>query len=165
MRSWTIRPPEERALLNPSFCSCLLWHAASGYERAVQTPLPFDLAFVVLPIVLHRQTRESLPRAARTSLAVWIDEHPLARSYVADRARVLLTFTKEAMIFGGMYGLLDLAGVKVMANAGWKKRIDADLKTATDEVRECAKRAEFVGKWLAGSGNSGTVMAILGVRP
>lgn len=165
MRSWTIRPPEERALLNPSFCSCLLWHAASGYQEAVQAPLPFDLAFLVLPLVLRRQTRESLPRATRTSLAVWINEHPLARSHVAAGARLLLPFTKEAMIFGGMHGLLDLAGVRVRANTEWEGRIVADLRTSTDEVRDCAKRAEFVGKWLARSGNSGTVMAILGVRP
>jgi hypothetical protein len=165
MKSWTTRPPEERALLNPGFCSCLLWHAASGYQAAVQAPLPFDLAFLVLPIVLHRQTRESLPRATRTSLAVWIDEHPLARSHVADRGRTLLPFSKEAMILGGMHGLLDLNGVVVRANPQWKKRIVAELITSTDEVRDCAKRAEFVGKWLAGSGSSGTVMAILGVRP
>ncbi len=165
MKSWITRPPEERALLNPGFCSCLLWQAASGYQAAGQAPLPFDIAFLVLPIVLHRQTRESLPRATRTSLAVWINEHPLARSHVADRARMLLRFTKEAMIFGGMHALLDLNGVAVSANPQWKTRIAADLRTSTDEVRDCAKRAEFVGKWLAGSGSSGTVMAILGVRP
>jgi len=165
MMSWTTRPPEERALLNPGFCSCLLWHAASGYQAAVQAPLPFDLAFLVLPIVLHRQTRESLPRTTRTSFAVWVDEHPLARSHVADRARMLLPFSKEAMIFGGTHGLLDLNGAVVWASPKWKKRIVAELKTSTDEVRDCAKRAEFFGKWLAGSGSSGTVMAILGVRP
>lgn len=165
MTPWTSRAPEERALLNPSFCSCLLWHAAVGYESVDGEALPFELAFVVLPVVLHRQTRECLPRAARSSLAVWINEHPLARSHIAHRARLLMPFTKEALIFGGMHALVDLAGVKVRANKDWKKRIGADLKTATDEVRECAKRAEFVGKWLAGSGSSSTVMAILGVRP
>jgi len=165
MKSWTARSPEERALLNPGFCSCLLWHAATGYQAAVQAPLPFDLTFVVLPIVLHRQTRESLPRTTRTSLVVWIDEHPLARSLVADRARRLVPFTKEALVFGGMYGLLNLTSVMVIANTEWKRRIIADLRTSSDEVRDCSKRAEFVGKWLAGSGSSGTVMAILGIRP
>jgi hypothetical protein len=36
---------------------------------------------------------------------------------------------------------------------------------ASDEVRECAKRAEFVGKWLAQTGSAPTVLALLGVRP
>ena len=33
MSQWTSRPAEERALLNPSFCSCLLWQASVGYEE------------------------------------------------------------------------------------------------------------------------------------
>jgi hypothetical protein len=165
MTPWIARPPEERALLNPSFCSCLLWQAATGYEAAAQAPLPFDVAFLVLPIVLHRETRESLPRAARTSLAVWIDSNPLVRSLVADRAQMLVPFTKEAMIFGGTHDLFDFAGIAVRPNPQWKKPIAADLRNSTDEVRDCAKRAEFLGKWLAGSGSSGTVMAMFGVRP
>ncbi len=165
MSEWTGRPAEERALLNPSFCSGLLWQASAGYDSSLHTPLPFDISFLILPIVLQRETRESLPRTVRTSLAVWIDDNPLARLRVADRARVLASFTKEAMMFGGLHGLLELKGGAIAANQDWKKRIDDDLKDSTDEVRACAKRAEFVGKWLASAGTPGTVMAILGVRP
>jgi hypothetical protein len=165
MSQWTSRPAEERALLNPSFCSCLLWQASVGYEGATHMPLPFDISFLVLPTVLHRETRESLPKVVRTSLAVWIDDNPLARSRIADRARTLVPFTKEAMMYGGLHGLFEFQGGAISANLEWKKRIAADLKDSTDEVRSCAKRAEFVGKWLASSGSSSTVMAILGVRP
>jgi hypothetical protein len=165
MSQWTSRPAEERALLNPSFCSCLLWQASVGYESATHAPLPFDISFLVLPTVLHRETRESLPKVVRTSLAVWINDNPLARSHIADRARTLVPFTKEAMMYGGLHGLFELKGSAIAANLEWKKRIAADLKDSTDEVRSCAQRAEFVGKWLASSGSSGTVMAILGVRP
>ena len=66
---------------------------------------------------------------------------------------------------GGLHGLLVLQGGAIAANLEWKRRIAADLRDSTDEVRSCAQRAEFVGKWLASSGSSGTVMAILGVRP
>jgi hypothetical protein len=165
MTQWSSRPTEERGLLNPSFCSCLLWQAADGYKTVVQQPLPFDISFLVLPTVLHRETRESLPKLVKTSLAVWIDDNPLARTHIADRARTLVPFTKEAMMYGGLHGLLELKGGAIAANPEWKKRITADLRDSTDEVRSCAKRAEFVGKWLASSGSSGTVMAILGVRP
>ena len=165
MSQWTSRSPEERALLNPSFCSGLLWQAAVGHANTLHAPLPFDISFLVLPIVLHRETRESLPRVVRTSLAVCIDDNPLARLRVADRARTLARFTKEAMMFGGLYGLFELKGGAIAANLEWKKRIEDDLKDSSDEVRVCAKRAEFVGKWLASSGTPGTVMAILGVRP
>ncbi len=165
MSQWTSRPAEERALLNPSFCSCLLWQASVGYGSIAHAPLPFDISFLVLPTVLHRETRESLPKVVRTSLATWVNDNPLARSHIADRARTLVPFTKEAMMYGGLHGLFVLQGGAITANLEWTKRIAADLKESTDEVQSCAKRAEFVGKWLASSGSSGTVMAILGVRP
>lgn len=165
MISWASRPPEEKALLNPSFCSCLLWHAAAGYSSAVGTPLPFDVAFLVLPMVLHRQTRESLPRSTTTSLAVWLNNNPLSRSRVADHARTLAPFTKDAMMFGGVHGLFEMKGGTVAANGDWKKPIASGLKDSTDEVRSCAKRAEFIGTWFANTGSPSTIMAILGVRP
>jgi hypothetical protein len=116
-------------------------------------------------MVLHRATRESLPTLVKTSLAVWLDDYPLARSRVADRAMLLSPHTKEAMMFGGLYGLLSFKGIDVVANREMKKRITADLKTSTNEVRACAKRAEFLGKWFATSGNPKTTLAIMGVRP
>lgn len=165
MSRWSSRPSEERALLNPSFCSCVLWQAAVGHKSVSQVPLPFDLSFLVLPIVLHRVTRDALPTTTRTSLAVWIDDNPLVQSRVADRSCMLVQFTKEAMMFGGLRGVLEFQAGAISANPAWKKSIAADLKDSTDEVRGCMKRAEFVGKWLASSGSSSTVMAIFGVRP
>jgi len=165
MIPWMSRPPEEKALLNPSFCSCLLWHAAAEYSITANAPLPFDIAFLVLPMVLHRQTRESLPKAVTTSLAVWLNDNPLSRSHVADRARTLVPFTKDAMMFGGVHGLFELKDGTVVVNSEWKKSIAASLKDSTDEVRICAKRAEFIGKWFAKTGSPSTIMAILGVRP
>jgi hypothetical protein len=78
---------------------------------------------------------------------------------------MLVPFTKEAMMFGGIHGLFEMTGGPIVANTSWKKRIAAELKSSTDEVRVCFKRAEFVGRWFGGAGSSETVMAILGVRP
>ena len=165
MIPWSQRPSEERALLNPSFCSVVLWHAAAGYTTAANAPLPFEVAFLVLPVVLHRETRESLPHAVSTSLAVWLDEHPLVRVRIAERARTLLAFTREGLMFGGLHGLLHLADSAVAADGARKKAVAAVLKTSSDEVRACAKRAEFTGRWFAKAGTPSTVMALMGVRP
>jgi hypothetical protein len=78
---------------------------------------------------------------------------------------MLVKFTKEAMMFGGLHGLLEFKAGGIIANSTGKRLIAAEMKDSTDEVRACVKRAEFVGKWLANSGSSSTVMAIFGVRP
>lgn len=164
MSSWASRPAEERALLNPAFCSYLLWQGAVGHQSVANSPLPFEVAFLVLPMVLHRSTRELLPKMITTSLAVWINENPLAQSFIADRAQSLVPFTKEAMMFGGVHQFFSLKEGMIIPNNGWKKLLTANLKDSTDEVRLCGKRAEFIGRWFAKTGNPSTVMAIMGVK-
>jgi hypothetical protein len=163
---WGARSSEERSLLNPSFCAVLLWHGARGHEGETGSSMfPFEMAFLLLPMVLHCETRESLPKSTTTSLAVWLEENPLARSRITDRAQMLVPFVKEALNFGGLHGIFVFANGTIAANADWRKRVKKSLHGCSDEVRLCAKRAEFVGKWFAKTGNAVTVMAIMGVRP
>jgi len=165
MIPWHQRSREERTLLNPAFCANLLWHAARGYAGADRGALSFEESFLVLPFVLHRETRESLPRDTRTSLAVWLDENSLARSKVSSRAKLLVPFTKEGMIFGGIHGFIRLQGGRLYADQTWKRSVISSLKESSNEVRVCAKRAEFIGKWFALTGSAPTVLALMGVRP
>ncbi len=165
MTSWLQRSHEERVLLNPGFCANIIWHAARGYTDERGGALSFEESFLVLPFVLHRETRKALPRSSRTSLAVWLNENPLARSRVATRARLLVPFTKEALTFGGIHGFIRLEGGRLHSEATWKKAVNRALKMSSDEVRSCVKRGNFLGKWFAQTGSAATVFALLGVRP
>lgn len=165
MMPWTKRSIEERNLLNPGFCAMLVWHAAQGYASERALPMAIELSFLVLPFVLHKDTRESLPTNIKTSLPTWLAEQPIARTRLGERASTLCAFTKESLIFGGSHGLLAIAQDGVRANANMKKRVNAALKATSDEVRDCAKRAQFLGRWLESAGGPETVMALLGVRP
>lgn len=164
---WTERPGEEQRLLNPAFCSVLLWHAARGYEMESldHSAMPFEEAFLVMPAVLHRETRDSLPRNPLTSLAAWINTYPLSQATIADRGQLLVPYTKEALHFGGVHGLLRFLQGDVRGNPDWRGKVRRVLGDCSDEVRQCNKRAEFVGKWFARTGNPETVLAFLGVRP
>jgi len=165
MIPWLNRSPEERALLNPSFVSVLIWHAATGHMAGGAVGLPFGTAFLVAPLVLHRETREALPRMLKTSLPVWLADNQLVRARLAERARTLVPYTREALLFGGMRGFLKVSADVVSAEQGWKRRVSAELARSGDEVRSCAARANFLGKWFARAGSPATVMALLGVRP
>lgn len=165
MNAWTSRPREERALLNPAFSASLVWHAARGYAGSCDGALSFEESFLVLPFVLHRGTRESLPRDTRTSLAVWLQTNPLAPGRITVRARMLVPYTKEALMFGGLHGFLKLDRGRVHAGSSWTRATSLALSDSSDEVRTCASRAEFIGKWFAKTGNPSTVLALIGVRP
>jgi hypothetical protein len=166
VKAWLQRPAEEQRLLNPGFCSLLLWHSASGFrkESGSSEPMPFAETFLVLPAVLHSETRNSLPRTIATSLALWASENPVSRAIIADRARLLVPFTKEAIMFGSQHGLLSFSGAGILADGpSYRKIASADSGSA--EVQSCMKHAAFVGRWFAKTGDVETVMALLGVQP
>jgi len=165
MISWPERTREERSLLNPSFCALLLWQAAYARQQTSQAKLSFDEAFLILPFVLHRQTREELPRSARTSLAVWLDQYPLARGRIAAKAKLLVPFTKEALTFAGVHGFIRIQAGALEADDTRSSEVSATLRQTSDEVQLCAKKAAFVSKWFAQAGNAATVFALIGVRP
>lgn len=170
MTAWHERTIEERNLLNPAFCSVVLWALARGYkveaDDLVESPLlPMAMTFVGLSFVLRGQTRQALPGSVRTSLPTWIYNNPMERSAVAKGGDVLRPYAREAIIFGVQGGLLELAGSSIAANEAAKARIMQYLKQATPEVRDCAKKAEFVGRWLIKSGTPLTIFALLGIQP
>lgn len=165
MTQWSERSREERVLLNPALCAILLWQAARGHRSFVDEDLAFEEAFVVLAFVLHRPTREALPRTTRTSMVVWLQRNPLVRGRVVSRARLLVPYTKEALTFGAVRGLIRLEGGGVQAVESWQKQVEGAVRSSSEEVRSCAKRAELVGKWFASAGSAPTVFALLGARP
>jgi Family of unknown function (DUF6521) len=166
MIAWAQRPLEERRLLNPAFCGQLIWRAARGHFSGDTGPLSFEQAFLVLPLVLNGELRRSLPRDTRTSMAVWLESEPLRRRWVAVGARLLVPFTRDALLFAGIHGFIALEGARVRAvEQGWTKVESKATSNSSDEVEECARRAEFVGKWMAQTGSAPTVFALLGVRP
>jgi hypothetical protein len=77
----------------------------------------------------------------------------------------LVPFTKESLTFGGVHGFIRLKGGRVHAELAWRKAVNQVLKESSKEVRDCAKRADFVGKWFAQTGSAATVLVMMGVRP
>lgn len=58
MIPWSKRTPEIANLLNPSFCAILLYSATFEYQKkAKNNSMPFPLLYLVLPIILHKSTR------------------------------------------------------------------------------------------------------------
>lgn len=166
MIPWSERSVEERSLLNPCFCGMLLWHAARGYRAESERLMSLEECFLVLPAVLHHGTRDALPRNVSTSLAAWMQDNPLVRGRMADRARVLAPYTREALLFAGLRGALGFSRSAIEADEGQKAAMAAMLRdAASEEVSNCARRATFVGRWFARAGGPSTVLALWGVKP
>lgn len=168
MKPWIERAHEERHLLNPAFCSSLLWAAARGAATRASLPrtsLSFLESFLILPLVLHQKTRRTIPNNLTSSLPVWINAQPLIVASLTGRARSLVPYTKEAVAFGGCHQLFEINGDQIVSAAGAERSMTLMLRQSTDEVRECMKKAEFVGKWFSHTGAPETIFTLLGIRP
>jgi hypothetical protein len=166
MQPWSNRVVEEANLFNPAFCATLLAKTADEFSKKANRPLPFALAFLVLPIVLHRGTRLALPGSTITSLLPWIQDNREQLVDFAVRVQRLRGITQEALLFGVQHEILALT-VGGDLEVGAKRQATTSRRTGlfTDEARDCVDRAGFVGRWFAGAGTTATIYASWGITP
>lgn len=166
MQPWSARVVEEANLFNPAFCATLLAKAADDFAKKANRPLPFALAFLILPIVLHHGTRAALPRSTVTSLLPWVQDNREQLVDFAQRVQSLHPFTREALLFGVQHQTLLLTSTGDVA-VGPKRQSATERRTGlfTDEARECVDRAGFLGRWLSAAGTTATIYAAWGVAP
>lgn len=165
MRTWPSRPKEEAYLLNPAFCCTTLVAAVGGYSSMKEEGIQFPLVFMVLPIVLHKLTRDSLPPNTRTSMAAWLQENSSARILFYERLVSLKPYTKEAIQFGMLHNWVVSREGGLLKTTHSESDLSRVMRKLTAEARECVMRARFLGKWFASAGAPHTVMALWGIIP
>lgn len=156
MTAWTERPRVEATLLNPALLAVLLAAAARDYQTEAAR-MPWPLAFLIPPLVLHRPTRDALPRDTRTHLSTWIRRKPLLRAGFPDRAAAMVPLTREGIRLGLRAGVLAREGSDLIGHL--------DAEPPSGELRQLVRRAALVGRWLAKTDQPSTVFALLGVAP
>lgn len=162
MKKWNERPIEIRNLFNPAFCGVVLLRAFQGFEEEDDSGMPFSLALLVLPLCLHKDTREILPSNSRSYLLKTISDNPQVLVGFAERTRRLLPYTFEAL--GLMMQLQSFEvtdqGRLRMRDRGIHNKVDG-----TQESIECQRAARIVGKNFAKIGDRVTIYTTLGIRP
>jgi hypothetical protein len=162
MKRWDQRPVEIRNLFNPAFCGLVLMRALCGYEEEDERGMPFSLTLLVLPLCLHKPSREILHAGSRSYPLKLVASHPELLVGFARRATDLLPFTFEAMGFLMHMGLftVDVQGRLKTAPKGLRKSV-----AGTAETISCQRVARFLGKEFARVGDRSTLYMTMGVRP
>lgn len=171
-------------MLNPALFAALTANAAAQYRDISDDPMPWPLAFLVAPLVLHKSTRDALPRDIRTHLANWVASHPTLYAGFAPRAVQLRDSVLEGVRFGLRYGALTvdwdgcldghLAGGVIDAAGKLKKaakakdagevRVVAVMGEGTD-LGQLVQKAGLVGRWMTKLESPATAFVLLGVAP
>jgi hypothetical protein len=165
MNSGSPRSQEEANLFNPPFCSLLLTLAVADYVRTAGQGMPYPLAYLILPIVLHKPTRDALPLRTTKSLSSWLEENQEMKVSFAERAISLGDFIRAALIFSCTHNCLAFSDDGLLVVRTKPRGLAPYQNNATEEVRDCIARSQFLGRWMATAGEFSTVMALWGVRP
>jgi len=161
MTPWEKRPIEIAHLLNPAFCGELLRRCIRAHNAVAESQFPFPLVFLPLPIVLHRKTRESISGNTREQMHVWLQSHQDARIGFAERAKELVPITREAVAF-----LFQIRAIAVDNRAGLRLNpYDVRKIAFNEEITDCFRKAEILGRWFARAGSPAVIYTMWGVRP
>lgn len=155
MTAWHERSEIPAGYLNPALLATLISATAHGYAQEASRPMPWPLVFITCPLVLHRPSRQALPRDTRTHLSTWVSRNPLIRVGVPARADSLTTCVREGLRFGLHQRIL------LFENGALRgTRIPA---TESADTRSLLRAATFVGRWLSKTDQPSTVFALFGV--
>jgi hypothetical protein len=156
------RPAERDALYNPAFMALILAQAAAEHDARADSGLPFSLAFLVAPIVLHGATRQALPRQARSKMALWLEEHPIQRAGLGRRAASLAPAVRAGIRYGLRSGAIALNDAALTAP---RPRVKSNNTTLSAEVDDILNRAGYVAGWFAVAGSAPGIYALWRVKP
>ena len=92
---------------------------------------------------------------------VWLQDHQNVRIGFAERAKNIVPVTKEAIAF-----LLQMNAIAVDDRAGVRlTRYVARNVPVSQEITDCYKKADIVGRWFARAGAPAAIYTMWGVRP
>ena len=166
MLQWNERPQDCANLFNPAFAGLLLHRSMVGSIDETAEGLDFASIFLVLPLVLHKQTRQRLPKRVTTHLPTWLQEQRDVVIDFGDRVAELVPATREAILFLSCRGLVQISP-EGRCSPGEERfrRYLTQLRDASSELDDCCEKAHTVGRWLSTSGSPGTLYALMGVKP
>jgi hypothetical protein len=162
MKRWDQRPFEVRNLFNPAFCGLVLHRAMQGFEEIDPDGIPFSLSLLILPLCLHKYSREVFSVNPRRYLLRVIAENPQLLVEFPARAKDFLPFTFEALGILMQHGCFEVTQDGKLKAV--KKRVRAAI-TGTDESISCQRVAKTIGKEFARINDRVTIYTTFGVRP
>lgn len=160
---WTERNSIVANLFNPAFCGEIIRVVAKEYNKNGTTPFPYAFTFLVLPILLHRETREKMPRTVRTYFFVWVEQNDHLFYDFAKRTRGMVKYTKEALTF-----LMHYQRISINEAGGILTDLVNSQKFAQEnyeEYDEIIKKAEMLGKWLSSTSDVKSIYSFFRITP
>jgi hypothetical protein len=162
--AWVDRPAEEARNLNPAFCAELIARTIGEFHKNRRGPLSMAVAFLVLPLTLHKATRDALPGRANAAFATWIAENSPLLAELPGRVSRLRPISREALLFAIRYRVLAIHDGGLIPGSR-AVRLASRASPSTDDVNEGRAAAGLLGRWFASQATEGSILQGLGIAP
>jgi Family of unknown function (DUF6521) len=166
LERWQDRPIEEANLFNPAFLCVLINEFLKDYQKLHAGGAPITVVVIAMATTLHRTSRERLPNRTVTPLYAWLQENEDLLVGFASRAKNIVPYVKEAIIFGMATETLDAGnGHNILLGSKKATFPKSFIDTTTTEMKAIIDRAKFMGRWLSNSGSEISITAAWGIKP
>lgn len=141
---------ELQLIQNPSLGGFLIWHYGLGFQEADSQMSNFLLAFLVLPIILHKPTLEFVASTRQSSglslFAAKLGEHHENLLAVHTRAHALRPLTLQSIAFAANKRLItvDYANGRFRSNTP-----DRKPPSLPERVKRMPPAAHKLGGWFS----------------
>jgi len=161
---WDKRSIFTSNLLNPAFCGEVIRRTLVQYcKDSKKEGLPFSLAFFILPILLHKETRNHLPRSKRTKLHEWLTNNEELKLIIVPRIRYLTPYTRESLLFLFGHGIIEFnSDGEIVPLIVRSKKIHQDY---TEEIKGIFNAAEKLGSWIHTFPSEKITYTFFGIKP
>ncbi len=126
--------------------------------------MPYALAFLVLPLVLHPGTQCTMESRTRHFL-VWINSNQHIKVGLPQRARALVPYSREALTFLCQTGVIAISAQDASLSILRGLRRRQQGAQPSDDTRACLGKSVVLGKWFARTNSPATIYASLGLMP
>lgn len=159
--NWDNRSWVTAGMLNPAVVGAAIVATAHMYEEQSQEPMPWELIYLSVPMVLHKDTRESLPTRIDSHAAKWISDTAAIQSSFPQRVSSMAAYTREGLRYALRSGALILVeDGRLHGVPSWKLN-----KSRDQDLALIVGKAAFLGRWFAHTGTPATLYALFGVSP
>ena len=162
MKPWPNRPRDIRNLFNPAFCGLVLSRGIEGYNEKSEHSMPFSLSLLILPLSLHKNTREIIKKSNRSYFTNIVQDNPEICINLAERIIGLFPYMMEAYDFLMKCNCLyvDDHGLVYINPNTIKKKISGSQDTI-----DCQTVASSIGKKMALINDRITIYTMLRIKP
>ncbi|WP_425513292.1 three component ABC system middle component [Stenotrophomonas pavanii] len=134
-------------IYNPSFGSYLIWRAASGHFSESGRGLPIALAFLVLPIALHGESKSALigtnMPSGLTLFAAKLGAKQESLLAIHERAIALRSLSLASLTTGTMakFMIVDPGTATILS-------LDSEIPSPSSSMRKLGLACEKLGVWF-----------------